>query len=176
MGAACPHGSQWARVDLPAFQRGDTGGDGLLDVSDAVCILGFLFRGDPARLGCAKASDLDDGATSTSGTRSWLLAEERGDRRQLRIGERVDDAVRTDARGRVAQEGSAPSPEVRPDATGPVGSVTTGTVACEESGAVHTVTLGDEVGHAEVRLGPLRRRQLVLEGPEEDISGTIFQA
>ncbi|MCZ6795136.1 MAG: hypothetical protein O7J95_16150 [Planctomycetota bacterium] len=42
-----------------AFRRGDTGGDGVLDLSDAVFILNFLFLGGPLPA-CEDAADTDD--------------------------------------------------------------------------------------------------------------------
>lgn len=44
----------------PAFRRGDTNGDGRLDLSDAVAALGFLFLGSPQKLPCDSAADADD--------------------------------------------------------------------------------------------------------------------
>lgn len=41
------------------FQRGDTNGDGTVDVSDVLATLGYLFLGG-VTLGCEKAADTDD--------------------------------------------------------------------------------------------------------------------
>ncbi len=43
----------------PAFVRGDSNGDGRVDISDPLLILGYLFLGDPAR--CKEAMDIDAG-------------------------------------------------------------------------------------------------------------------
>ena len=43
----------------PAFRRGDANGDGRVDISDAVALLGCLFRGDPCGT-CEDASDVND--------------------------------------------------------------------------------------------------------------------
>lgn len=43
----------------PQFRRGDANGDGALDVSDAVFLLGTLFTGDDAA-GCEDAADAND--------------------------------------------------------------------------------------------------------------------
>ena len=42
------------------FKRGDTDGDGELDIGDAVRVFGFLFRGFPEELICARAADAND--------------------------------------------------------------------------------------------------------------------
>ena len=48
-----------AREESPAFLRGDSNGDGSIDISDGISILGYLFLGEeePA---CLDASDSDD--------------------------------------------------------------------------------------------------------------------
>jgi hypothetical protein len=43
----------------PTFVRGDTNGDGIRNISDAVSILGFLFRGAPSVLPCIASADND---------------------------------------------------------------------------------------------------------------------
>ena len=50
-----------ATLPLPgqSFRRGDTNGDGGVDVSDAVSVLGYLFLGDSAPT-CLDAADADD--------------------------------------------------------------------------------------------------------------------
>jgi ELWxxDGT repeat protein len=54
------------------FRRGDCNGDGALDISDAVCILEWLFRGG-APAGCAAASNANgDGAVDISDP-IWIL-------------------------------------------------------------------------------------------------------
>ncbi len=49
---------------LPAqaveFQRGDSNIDSRFDISDAVAIIGYLFRGEPKRLPCEDAADTND--------------------------------------------------------------------------------------------------------------------
>jgi hypothetical protein len=45
--------------DINIFVRGDSNGDGSVDISDPICLLGFLFLGGPAP-GCADAADADD--------------------------------------------------------------------------------------------------------------------
>lgn len=49
------------RVDAPAgrFRRGDFNADGILDITDAIAILNFLFRGAEPPL-CRDAADADD--------------------------------------------------------------------------------------------------------------------
>jgi hypothetical protein len=42
-----------------AFRRGDSGGDGTVDLSDPVFTLRALFQGGPAP-GCAEAADADN--------------------------------------------------------------------------------------------------------------------
>lgn len=44
---------------LPRFRRGDTNGDGDLDLSDVIVLLDFLFRGR-ASISCPSAADADD--------------------------------------------------------------------------------------------------------------------
>lgn len=44
----------------PRFRRGDPSADRATDLADAILILGFLFLGDPAALGCEKSADTDD--------------------------------------------------------------------------------------------------------------------
>jgi hypothetical protein len=48
---------------LPIFQRGDSNVDGVVDISDAITILGHLFLGDPVELACQKSADTDDEGT-----------------------------------------------------------------------------------------------------------------
>jgi hypothetical protein len=43
----------------PAFRRGDTNGDGNMDLSDPIAVLGYLFLGNSAPP-CLDAADLDD--------------------------------------------------------------------------------------------------------------------
>ena len=45
--------------ELPRFLRGDTNGDGDLDLSDVIIVLQYLFQGR-ARVVCEKAADYDD--------------------------------------------------------------------------------------------------------------------
>src|ERR1041385_4004537 len=42
------------------FKRGDSTGDGKMDLSDPIRTLGFLFLGDPVSLDCQDASDAND--------------------------------------------------------------------------------------------------------------------
>jgi hypothetical protein len=63
------HGGEWVQEfalspsDLrQRFRRGDTNGDGLVDVSDAVAALAALFTGEGAIL-CADAADANDDGT-----------------------------------------------------------------------------------------------------------------
>ena len=42
------------------FKRGDVNGDSKLDISDPIVLLGRLFLGNPAILGCEKSADVDD--------------------------------------------------------------------------------------------------------------------
>ncbi len=54
---------------LPAapFLRGDANQDGVVNITDAVATLDFLFLGDPASLACGDAADSnDDGAVNLS--------------------------------------------------------------------------------------------------------------
>ena len=44
----------------PSFRRGDSDGDGVQNLSDAVHTLGYLFLGNPTTVLCAKAADADD--------------------------------------------------------------------------------------------------------------------
>src|SRR5262249_8952809 len=44
------------------FRRGDTNGDGHVDLSDAVATLGFLFQGT-VKVGCLDAADANDDDT-----------------------------------------------------------------------------------------------------------------
>jgi hypothetical protein len=44
----------------PEFLRGDTDGSGLLDLTDAISLLGHVFLGEPALLPCPDAADADD--------------------------------------------------------------------------------------------------------------------
>lgn len=58
--------------DPPAFRRGDANGDGALDVSDAVEVLGFLFSGT-ATLGCLDAADMNaSGVLDVTDAVYWL--------------------------------------------------------------------------------------------------------
>ena len=56
-------------VEGPAFLRGDCTGDGNVDISDAVCILNWLFVGE-ATPGCIAATNTngDDAANITDAT------------------------------------------------------------------------------------------------------------
>lgn len=52
--------SEWG-LRFQGFVRGDSNGDGKLDASDAIAILGYLFlRGE---LSCPRAADVDDGGS-----------------------------------------------------------------------------------------------------------------
>ena len=53
---SCPGG--WG-VTCINFRRGDTNGDGQVDLSDGIATLTFLFTGGE-RPGCADAADADD--------------------------------------------------------------------------------------------------------------------
>jgi hypothetical protein len=44
----------------PRFRRGDSNGDRVMDLSDAITTLGFLFLGEPRSLECEKSADSDD--------------------------------------------------------------------------------------------------------------------
>jgi len=44
----------------PTFKRGDVDGTGLVELTDVVNLLGFLFQGVPATLSCPDAADADD--------------------------------------------------------------------------------------------------------------------
>jgi hypothetical protein len=44
---------------MPVFNRGDTNGDVVLDLSDAICLLGFLFTGGPPP-GCMHTGDANN--------------------------------------------------------------------------------------------------------------------
>ena len=44
----------------PVFLRGDSNRDGEVDLSDALTLLGFLFRGGSAPIDCLDAADTDD--------------------------------------------------------------------------------------------------------------------
>jgi hypothetical protein len=44
----------------PRFRRGDSNGDRVMDLSDAITTLGFLFLGEPRSLECEKSADADD--------------------------------------------------------------------------------------------------------------------
>jgi hypothetical protein len=46
-----------------SFRRGDSNGDGTLDISDAIHLLGFLFLGGPAVLSCEDAADANGDGT-----------------------------------------------------------------------------------------------------------------
>jgi len=48
------------RVDLGPRLPGDCNSDGRLDISDAVCLLGFLFLGAPPSLPCGSGLPGDD--------------------------------------------------------------------------------------------------------------------
>lgn len=43
-----------------AFRRGDANGDGQVDISDPITVLGHLFAGAPAELACGKSADSND--------------------------------------------------------------------------------------------------------------------
>ena len=49
---------------LPTFRRGDSNVDSIVDISDAVHVLGFLFLGDPKELACQDAADADDSVST----------------------------------------------------------------------------------------------------------------
>jgi hypothetical protein len=42
------------------FRRGDSNADGVIDISDAIAILGYLFLGQPRRLSCLQSADTQD--------------------------------------------------------------------------------------------------------------------
>jgi hypothetical protein len=44
----------------PTFRRGDSNADGVLNLSDAISTLNFLFQGRPSEPACPDASDADD--------------------------------------------------------------------------------------------------------------------
>jgi len=53
-------------LELELFHRGDANGDGILDISDGLCLLGFLFDGEQGPT-CLDAADAnDDGALDCS--------------------------------------------------------------------------------------------------------------
>ena len=60
-------GVPWTRVRFtlgpssgdPQFKRGDTNGDGKVDIADAIATLGHLFGGNPAPM-CPDAADAND--------------------------------------------------------------------------------------------------------------------
>jgi hypothetical protein len=45
--------------ESPSFHRGDANGDGRMDISDGIFILGYLFLGDEAPL-CIEAANTND--------------------------------------------------------------------------------------------------------------------
>jgi hypothetical protein len=55
-------GTWWGQVapfpPIP-FRRGDSSADSLLDLTDAVTTLGFLFLADPRSLSCEESADSD---------------------------------------------------------------------------------------------------------------------
>src|SRR5262245_36391933 len=42
------------------FRRADSNADGVLDITDAIHSLGYLFRGSPVQLICEDAADAND--------------------------------------------------------------------------------------------------------------------
>lgn len=44
----------------PLFVRGDTNGDSILNITDPIVVLGFLFLGSPSDLPCRDAADVND--------------------------------------------------------------------------------------------------------------------
>ena len=59
-GDGCLHNTSIERCDEePLFHRGDANGDGSLDISDGIYLLGALFLQGPA-LECLEAADADD--------------------------------------------------------------------------------------------------------------------
>ncbi len=44
---------------LPTFRRGDSNVDSIVDISDAIHALKFLFLGDPKELACQDAADVN---------------------------------------------------------------------------------------------------------------------
>jgi K319-like protein len=42
------------------FRRGDVDGSGVVELTDVINLIGFLFLGDPKTLGCGDAADVDD--------------------------------------------------------------------------------------------------------------------
>ncbi|MGH9360767.1 MAG: DUF1349 domain-containing protein [Thermoanaerobaculia bacterium] len=58
-GRACVRISGGEVEGLAPFRRGDVRADGILDVTDPVNVLGFLFLGSPSSLGCPASADAD---------------------------------------------------------------------------------------------------------------------
>ncbi|MBN1444056.1 MAG: hypothetical protein JXA90_15200 [Planctomycetes bacterium] len=56
------------------FLRGDANADAESDISDAVAILGYLFLGQPARLGCPQSADTDDNGALDLSDAVYLLS------------------------------------------------------------------------------------------------------
>jgi len=60
-GAGCDMGAyEFGSCPPPRFRRGDSNDDGAADMSDAISTLGFLFLGNPRRLGCEMSADSND--------------------------------------------------------------------------------------------------------------------
>ena len=56
------------------FVRGDVDGNGPLEITDAVQIIGFLYLNDPVTLGCADAADVNDDSGLDISDAVYLLA------------------------------------------------------------------------------------------------------
>src|SRR4030095_16305119 len=57
----------------PSFSRGDANLDGKVDLTDPIAMLGYLFQGVPADLGCKEAGDMnDDGKLHITGPLAGL--------------------------------------------------------------------------------------------------------
>jgi hypothetical protein len=62
-----------AQLAAPPFTPGDVDGSGTLDITDPVRLLGYLFLGVPAELGCPDAADVDDSRQLDIGDPVYLL-------------------------------------------------------------------------------------------------------
>ena len=58
---------------ISLFVRGDGNDDGRIDLSDAIFILLYLFRGDPFTPVCLDACDSNDDGTITTADTIYLL-------------------------------------------------------------------------------------------------------
>jgi hypothetical protein len=54
------HAASGTPCPRPFFRRGDSNGDGAVDLSDPIVLLDHLFRHEPPALPCRKAADADD--------------------------------------------------------------------------------------------------------------------